>query len=61
MEIDGIKVIPAKAQFYQALKTAAEPLFVDFKDEAKDFGVNGSDLLDYFSSQYAKETNQTAN
>ena len=61
MEVEGIKVVPAKPELYKALKTAAKPLFVNFEEEADDFGVNGSDLLDYFSSQYAKETNQTAN
>lgn len=57
MELSGIKVIPGSQNLYQGLKNAAQPLFTDFAKKADKFGVNGNELLDFFKSENAKETN----
>ncbi|WP_191601340.1 TRAP transporter substrate-binding protein DctP [Marinomonas algicola] len=57
MELSGIKVIPGSQDLYQGLQHAAKPLFTDFVKKADKIGVNGNEMLNFFKSENAKETN----
>lgn len=52
---EGIRFVPAPAEFYEALREAGEPLVADWKKKAAARGVNGDEVLDYYRRQLERE------